>query len=78
MVSRVMDAVAQAAKSRREITRVIVVTAFEPVAEMARTHGFQVVSNPEPEAGQSRSVVLGTAAAQPADGLMYVPGICRG
>lgn len=74
MVSRVMDAVAQAAKSRREITRVIVVTAFEPVAEMARTHGFQVVSNPEPEAGQSRSVVLGTAAAQPADGLMYVPG----
>lgn len=73
MADRVMDAVGATAKSRREIAKVIVVTAFEPVAEMARTHDFQVVFNPEPEAGQSRSVVLGTEAAGPMDGLMYVP-----
>lgn len=69
LVEHVMDHVAGAG-----FCRVIVVTAYEAVADMARCRKMDVVINSQPGLGQSRSVVLGVQAGRAADGLMFIPG----
>lgn len=54
--------------------RVVVVTAYEAIREMAKDCGFETVMNDGPQLGQSRSVVLGTAASPASEGWLFFNG----
>ncbi|HIR00053.1 MAG TPA: nucleotidyltransferase family protein [Candidatus Scybalocola faecavium] len=69
VICRVMDAAAKAG-----FFKVLVVSSYDPILDMAREKGLTAIKNHHPRLGQSQSVVLGTQACAAADGIMYIPG----
>ncbi len=57
-----------------EFREVLVVTAYDAIMAMAGSYGYRVIRNPAPEAGQSRSVVLGVAASPDSEGWLFFSG----
>lgn len=54
------------------LTRVVVVTQYDEVAELAQEFGFTAIRNDSPELGISHTIVLGTEAlAGDCDGILY-------
>lgn len=51
---------------------VCVVTAWEPVAELATQRGFSVVTNDRPELGLSRTIRLGLECLTDCDGALFM------
>ena len=69
MVCRALDTVRQLDAARRAA-----VVSCEEVAALAREHGFEVIQNDAPEAGQAESVVLGTKAMMDMDAVLFLAG----
>lgn len=67
LIERALDAVPNAL-----FARLVVVTQYDSVSELARGHGFEVVQNDHPELGVSYSVRLGTQAMRECDAILYM------
>jgi len=69
VVCRAMEAVRELAPVRR-----VIVTGNEEIAALAKTYGFAVISNRQPELGLSRSIHLGVESMADLDAVLLLTG----
>ena len=69
VVCRAMEAVRELAPVRR-----VIVTGNEEIAALAKTYGFAVISNRQPELGLSRSIHLGVESVADLDAVLLLTG----
>ena len=52
--------------------RLVVVTQYDVVEQLARAHGFEVIRNDRPDLGVSHTIRLGTEAMRACDAILYM------
>lgn len=62
---------ALAAIPGEKLDRVVVVTQYPEIEQLARQYGFTSLYNPHPEVGQSESIRIGLAALKDCDAVMF-------
>ena len=67
LIERALSAVPNAL-----FARLVVVTQYDWIEQLAREHGFEVIRNDRPDLGASHTIRLGTEAMRECDAILYM------